>query len=103
MRFEDLDEMLTAWARRHGLHVSTEYKDEEVRSVAIVDDSGCEYQLWLDLLPPDRVKVTAWDYKNRRQTQICEQSELPEALEFVYGSVEQWICDDGHTRTPVNN
>ena len=101
VKYEDFDEMLETWARRHGLSVSTQYKDEEVRSVAIVDDDGCEYQLWLELLPPDRVKVTAWDYADRRQTQITEPSALPEALEYVYGSVEQWICDDGHTRTNV--
>ena len=101
MKYADVDEVLAIWARRHGLHVNTEYRDEEVRSVAIVDDAGCEYQLWLELLPPNQVKVAAWDYGDRQQARTCEPSELPDVLEAVYGSVEQWIRDDGHTRTPA--
>ena len=101
MNYKDFDEVLAIWARRHGLYVSTENKDDEVRSIAIVDDAGCEYQLWLELLPPNRVKVTAWAYSDRRQTQMCEPSVLLDALESVYGSVQRWIRDDGHTRTPV--
>ena len=30
-----IDPILTAWARRKGLHVYTHYKDDEIRSVAI--------------------------------------------------------------------
>jgi hypothetical protein len=97
--YDEFDDTLSAWARRHGLHVSTEYKEEEVRSIAIVDDVGCEYQLWLSLLPPHRLRAAAWDFADRHTAQECEASALPD--ETVYATVEQWIRHDGHTRTPV--
>jgi hypothetical protein len=101
VNFEQVDPPLAAWAKRHGLHVSTRYKDSEVRSVAIVDDAGCEYQLWLSLLPRDRLEVAAWDFGKRRLRQQCGASQLPEVLESVYRVVEDWVRSDGHTRTPV--
>lgn len=101
MEFEQLDPPLAAWAKRHGLHVSTLYKDSEVRSVAIVDDAGCEYQLWLTLLSENRVEVSAWNFGKRSVRRQCEASQLSEALESVYAAVEDWIRSDGHTRTPA--
>jgi len=100
-RFRTVDEVLLPWARSHGLYVSTEYKDEEVRSIAIVDDSGSEYQMWLTLTPDGGVTVHAWDYAELRVFEGCEMGELPTTLETVYRSVEQWIARAGHTRTSV--
>jgi hypothetical protein len=39
------DPVLNAWTAQHGLHVLTRHRDEEVRSVAIVDAAGREFQI----------------------------------------------------------
>jgi len=43
MNYADIDKVLTPWSKRLGLHVITKYRDEEVRSIDVVDDAGGRY------------------------------------------------------------
>jgi hypothetical protein len=101
MTYRDLDPALSAWCSTHGLHVITRDRDCEVRTITVVDDAGSTYQLWLELLPGDGVRVAAWDYGAQRASRDCELPDLGQALEAVYAQVESWIATAGHTRTPA--
>jgi len=70
--------------------------------ITVVDDAGSTYQLWLELLPDQGVRVAAWDYGAQRASRECELPDLSLALEAVYAQVESWITAAGHTRTPVH-
>lgn len=96
-----IDAILTEWAARHGLHVQTRYRDEEVRSVDVVDDQGARYQVWLVQRPDGDVEVNAWDHRDLRTCIKSTAAGLPEALEAGYLQVLAWIGAARHTRTPV--
>lgn len=102
MTYSNVDPVLHQWARRHGLHVASLYRDDEVRSVAVVDDSGGEYQIFLT--PPDaagRLTVTASTRRRPRVDIEANLASLESALEQAYRLVEGWISAAGHTRSPV--
>ena len=101
MTYRDLDPALSAWCHTHGLHVITRDRDSEVRTIAVVDDAGSTYQLWLELQPGEGVRVAAWDYRAERASRECELSDLVQALDAVYAQVASWTAAAGHTRTPV--
>ncbi len=99
MKYSDLDDTLTSWATRHSLHVYTEYKGESVRSADIVDDSGKSYQIWLEITKNENIKISCWDKKNKRKDIECSFPHLVRCLDDAYSTVEQWIKEDGKTRT----
>lgn len=45
--FAAMDPQLNEWAARNGLQVMTQHRDEEVRSIPVVDAAGREFQIWL--------------------------------------------------------
>ena len=45
--YQQIDVILFPWAKAHLLNVMTEYKDEEVRSITVVDDFANEFQIYL--------------------------------------------------------
>ena len=102
MNYAEIDKVLTPWSQRHGLHVSTKHRDEEVRSIDVVDDTGSRYQIWLaDALEAAKVKVSAWDYKDKKKTVASNLPDLEQVLEAIYSEVMVWVIQAGHTRTPV--
>ncbi len=40
MNYAAIDKILTPWLKLHGLHVFTMYREDEVRSIDVVDDAG---------------------------------------------------------------
>jgi hypothetical protein len=44
--YKDIDQILLPWAERHKLHIFTEYKDEEIRSLIVVDQWGDQYGIY---------------------------------------------------------
>jgi hypothetical protein len=44
---QEIDSILLPWAKEQVLYVMTEYKDEEVRSITVVNDFGDEFQIYL--------------------------------------------------------
>ena len=106
MRYARIDTTLMPWAKRRGLFVATQYKDEEVRSIQIVDDAGECYGLWLGVPAGDSVSVSITDHAGpsrqiRRQTFTSSITDLTQTLESAYAVVDSWIRERGHTRTPV--
>lgn len=112
MDFTPIDRALPAWLKRHGLHVQTKYKDEEVRGVMVVDDQGSTYQIWVYPTPDGTFRISAGvlqtvprlaSRKLRSFVFMVETNveDLPDALENAYAVVMSWILGFGHTRTPV--
>ena len=102
MSYVEIDPILYAWARENGLYVSTHYRDEEVRSVPIVDDAGDEYQLWLTR--PDalgELTVSVSDNRGKLSEVRTRTDDLETALKKAMSAVNRWIAEAGHTRTPV--
>ncbi len=46
-KFQEIDPILLPWAERHTLYVSTEYKDEEVRSISVVNEFADVYMIYV--------------------------------------------------------
>jgi hypothetical protein len=112
MNFTPVDRVLPSWLKRHGLHVHSEYKDEEVRSVMVVDDQGSTYQIWVDLTAAGTFRTSAAVLEtvprlpSRKLRPFAFTVEtgaegLTEALENAYALVVSWIKGFGHTRTPA--
>ena len=107
MRYSQIDPILVPWAKTHGLFVATQFKDEEVRSIQIVDDAGDSYGMWVDVPQADgSVTVAIAEHgapsrKIRRQTFTTRVAELGQTLDSAYAVAESWIRERGHTRTPV--
>jgi hypothetical protein len=102
MNYADIDKVLTPWSKRHGLHVIRKYRDEEVRSIDVVDDAGGRYQIWIsESGQSGKAKVSAWNYKDKRKAVESSFFDLEQTLEDTYSEVMLWVAQAGHTRTPV--
>jgi len=112
MSYSQIDPVLFRWARTHGLHVYTECRDDEIRSIDIVDDTGDCYALGVSS-PRDNGAVSIWISEQRidgrpvTSQQIRSEAftttvaELEHTLERAYRQAESWIAERGHKRTPV--
>lgn len=112
MLYAQIDLVLVPWVKTHGLIIGKEFKGEEVRTVAIVDDAGDSYVMWFDRPRNDgSVSIVLAEQtvsgsrlpsgKQRVQTFTTTHTELGQTLESAYVLVESWIKKRGHTRTPV--
>ncbi len=101
--FQEADKILYPWSKKYGLQISTKYKEVEVRSIGIVDDSGNIYQLWLDLADEgEEITVNIFQQRPRNiRSFICHLQNLEETLEDAYRQINDWISERGNTRTPV--
>src|SRR5947209_16462373 len=54
--FALVDPAINEWCSTHSLHLFTDYKDYDVRSVDIVGSNGKKCQVWID--PPENENVT---------------------------------------------
>ena len=92
MNYEVLDTVLLPWASRHGLHVYTSHRDQDVRSVDIVSPDAKRFQIWLD--PPDsdgKTAVHAWDFRRRQVAFDADLRTLSEQLDRAYQQVMDWM------------
>jgi hypothetical protein len=104
------------------LLISTRHKEEEVRVMSVVDDSGDIYQLYAGPDPKDpsypdtKLAVVGIGlvkrgdkkyhalYPERKRfsfQQSVALSQVATALDDAWLRINQWIVDSGHTRTPV--
>ena len=112
MSYSQIDPVLFPWAKTHGLHIYTECRDDEIRSIDIVDDVGDSYGLGVSS-PREDGSVSVWvserrvggrpeaGRKIRSQTFTTTVAELERTLESAYRQAGLWISEQGHTRTPV--
>ena len=116
VRYPELDPILQPWALRHGLMFATRYRDDEVRSMEVVDDFGDSYQLFAapEFDDPGAITVGAGlikrgtkkhtfnrerrDFDFRKKVFI---EELSLALDSAWEKIQFWIEQSGHTRNPV--
>jgi hypothetical protein len=111
MTFSEIDSVLVPWASRRQMQIFTQYKDEEVRSMLLVDDQGDTYQLWVDRTDPIGVgymlqssvsgSVPSRVWKQYSGKLSCEISELETTLDRALDLINACISSRGHTRTPV--
>lgn len=112
MSYAAIDPILLPWAARHKLHVMMEYKEDEVRSISIVDDAGDVYDLFVE--SPDEhglVKIGVGlqsragrhtlHRERRRFTMTSKAQPLEAALESALERIHEWIAEAGHTRQAV--
>ena len=111
IRYADLDPTLLPWAARHGFHVTTEHHDEEIRTVAVVDDAGDAYQIFagpngdgelVDVGAALCRRAGRHAFFRERRRFLFRQSvplaQLSTALDAMLELVGVWITQAGHTR-----
>lgn len=92
MKFKSIDPSLEAWARVHALHISTKYKDSEVRSTDVVGSSGRKYQIWVEPSGTENsFLVKVWDYKKRKAQFPASQANISEKLEEAWKTAQLWM------------
>ncbi len=92
MSYKILDPTLERWRTKHGLHVHTTYRGEEVRSIDIVSPAGKRFQIWLDMPGSEgKIMVHVWDYQKRRREFDSDLSNLESQLERAYSEVKSWF------------
>jgi hypothetical protein len=99
--YSTIDAAVPVWLATRGLHMFTESREEEVRSVFVVDDTGTTFQIWFDHVG-SAIEVHAGDPADgrRRWAKTIQAADLPNALDEVWSVVSTWIHELGHTRTP---
>lgn len=92
MSYESIDQIITAWASKHDLHIYTTCRDDEVRSVDLIGSNSHKCQLWIDAPNENgKVEVHVWDYKNRTKNYIVTTDDLPRCLEQAYATATKWV------------
>jgi len=102
-RYFRIDRLVQEWAKKVGLHPQYNYKDEKVRSLSVVDDTGNTYQIWIETIKWRRLKVSTTNNisgrKRKYWSKKCKISKLTQVLFETYGVTENWILESGNTRT----
>lgn len=92
MNYTLIDSILEVWADNHALHVQTEFKDFEVRSIDIVSPEGVRFQLWVDKPNQDGdTNVHVWDMRKRRKDFPTTLAVLENQLEAAYQQARNWF------------
>lgn len=110
-QYSTIDPVIQRWSAQHDLHVSTRYRDEEVRVASVVDDAGDTYRIAVTPIADVVAVDTTLDHRASRRVssqerkqfvfaQRVESAQLPTALETAFERIRSWIAQAGHTRTP---
>ncbi len=96
MNYETIDPTIDKWRSEHDLHIYTSAKEEQVRSVHMVDRKARTYRIWID--PPDEkgivmVHACAWDCKKRKQDWSATLGELRLVLEKAHKTILRWMTE----------
>lgn len=66
MSYQLIDHIILQWTRSHSFHVSTIYKDEEIRSIDVINIKGERFQIWFDPPVGNHIGIHVWNYKNKK-------------------------------------
>jgi hypothetical protein len=102
--FRQVDYLLNKWLPKYGLTIATQYKDEKVRSISVVDDNGNSYQIWIDPIKLNQIVVNASSLKNMKKESWKTETDLndfEQTLNKAYSEIEKWITDKGNARNFV--
>jgi len=113
--FKDIDPILLPWAKKHNFHIFTECKDEEIRSMIVVDTWGDQYGIYAtpdwengnatvavgaDLDKRGNKKHTF--YRERKQFHFRKSVELKcleRTLEDALESTKAWGAENNEANT----
>ena len=94
-----VDEILAAWAKRHGLRMSDTYRDRFFY-FDISDNSGGKYEISIHkAVESDLIKVRV-DSNRRRSCGFIDvpATDLDEVLEKAVSQIRKWIEQSGKTK-----
>jgi hypothetical protein len=91
MNYSEIDPIIESWALSNNLNLLKSYQDTEVRSVELVNQKGERYQIWVELLEEQVVKVFAWDYKKHLLEVETNKNGLLKQLNHVLAMVHKWM------------
>lgn len=94
MAYETIDSIIYPWAQKHSLHIDTNYKDDEVRSIEIIRSEGRRFQIWIDPPLGAQIHIHAWNYKAITKAWKIEINNLESTLEEVLQTVKLWMQQD---------
>jgi hypothetical protein len=101
INFTIVDSILKSWLKKYGLTVYTEYKDEAVRLIPVVDNQGTKFEISIEsMVDSNEFKISAFSesVKSEAWKKIVNQNELENALDETYKIIELWIENLGHKR-----
>ena len=97
---KQIERALSDFCDEFGLLMSTTYRGEEVRSIDVVDDQACSYQIWIEQSETGWM-VKLWDRDSRSAEFPTGSDDLLDTLRSSYCELEIWLAEAGHTRTWV--
>ena len=89
--YAPIDGAIHHWCNAHLLHLFTDYKDYDVRSVDVVGSNGRRCQVWVD--PPEKGLVTIhiWPYAPPHERITVPIEDVALALEKAYEQALQLV------------
>lgn len=91
MEYAEIDPVLNTWAQKKGLQIATKHRDDEVRSLNVVNAKGEKFQLWVEeIINSPICKIHVWDYKNKIKSIESEFNKLTESLDLAYSVLKKW-------------
>ena len=89
--FSEIDPIIEASARQHGLHWLREYRGEEVRSTEISLRAGRVAQLWVEQTQsaPNFV-VCAWDKGAKHFREAVTAQSMSNAISRAISTAQSW-------------
>ena len=108
LQHSDLDSVLLPWVAHHRLHLYTDCKGEEVRTVSIVDDAGDTYHIYAR--PDDSGQVAVGAdlvtragrhafFRERQRFHLVQLSPLSALASSLDAALEQVQSVDHSVRT----
>lgn len=95
MSYEEVDDVIVAWAKQHGLTLSTEFGDRPCRFCYV--SGGRDECFQISIEPPDdrTITVNAWDIETRDDAEFHRAwhvpvAELHSSLEKAIEQVGRW-------------
>lgn len=86
-----IDGAIHDWCIAHSLHLLTDYKDYDVRSVDVVATDGRRCQVWVDPPENDLVTVHVWAYAPPHEHITVPVGEVAVALEQAYKQALEFV------------
>ena len=85
MRFGLIDKKLFTWVEERNLHIYTNCRDGEVRSIDVISRNGKKCQIWIE--PANNIEtfvITVWDYNKRKRIIKSNSDNFINQIEVAY-------------------
>jgi hypothetical protein len=95
-KYDDIDPILSDWAKRNGITWLTNYQDAVVRTFLVEPESRRRVQIWVD--PTNSGWTTVHIFQNnggrrwkKEESYPCNVNDLPSTLDKAFEKVMEWI------------